>query len=75
MTIVSHAREADRITDDEAAVARRPLDFAPVEGEWVSTTGLGGGISRFGTRQHDGALLVGATGYGATRAGAVDLAP
>jgi hypothetical protein len=69
MTIVSHAREVDRITDDEAAVERRPLDFAPVEGEWISTTGLAGGISRFSTRPHDGSLLVSATGYGATRAG------
>lgn len=69
MTIVTHAREADRIGDGEVALERRPLDLAPVAGDWVSTTGLAGGVSRFHARGHDGSLLISANGYGPDRAG------
>jgi hypothetical protein len=69
MTIVTHAREADRIGDDEITVQPGALDLTPVAGDWVSTTGLAGGVSRFRAREHDGALLISANGYGADRAG------
>ncbi|HEX5119991.1 MAG TPA: hypothetical protein VFW65_32795 [Pseudonocardiaceae bacterium] len=67
MTIVTHAREADRVGD--ALAERGPLDLTPVVGDWVSTTGLAGGVSGFRARGHEGALLIGARGYGATRGG------
>jgi hypothetical protein len=69
MTIATRAREADRIGDGEPTPVRGPLDLSPVVGEWVSTTGLAGGVSRFGARRHDGSLLIGASGYGDTRGG------
>ncbi|WP_027945883.1 hypothetical protein [Amycolatopsis taiwanensis] len=69
MTIVTHAREADRIGNGETALERRPIDLTPVEGDWVSTTGLAGGVSRFRARGHNGSLLISASGYGATREG------
>lgn len=67
MTIGTHAREADRI--GAALPERGPLDLTPVVGDWVSTTGLAGGVSRFRARSHEGALLIDASGYGATRGG------
>jgi hypothetical protein len=67
MTIVSHAREADRITEN--VLARGPLDLAPVEGDWVSATGLDGGIARLGLHGRDGKLIVSATGRGEPRPG------
>jgi hypothetical protein len=69
MTIVTQAREADRIADGEVLPGRGPLDLSQVEGDWVSTTGLAGGVSGFRARGHDGSLLIGASGYGATRGG------
>ncbi|HKN98573.1 MAG TPA: hypothetical protein VJX10_15745 [Pseudonocardiaceae bacterium] len=69
MTIATRAREADRIGDGEPTPRRAPLDLTPIAGEWVSTTGLAGGVSRFRAREHDGTLLVGASGYGDTRGG------
>lgn len=69
MTIVTHAREADRIGDGEAVPESGPLDLTPVLGDWVSTTGLAGGVSRFRARGDEGALLIDAGGYGATRGG------
>lgn len=69
MTIVTHAREADRIGDGEPSPVTEPLDLTPITGDWVSTTGLAGGVSRFSAREHDGALLLNANGYGATRGG------
>jgi hypothetical protein len=69
MTIATHAREADRIGDDEPSPDRGPLDLTPVAGDWVSTTGLAGGVSRFRVGEQDGSLSIGASGYGATRAG------
>lgn len=69
MTIVTHAREADRIGDGEPEPRLRPLDLTPVVGDWVSTTGLAGGVSRFRAGERDGSLLVGASGYGASRGG------
>jgi hypothetical protein len=64
MTIMTRAREADRIGDDDLSPVREPLDLTPVLGEWVSTTGLTGGVARFRAREHDGSLLVDASGYG-----------
>jgi hypothetical protein len=69
MTIVTHAREADRIGEGDPLPERGPLDLTPVAGDWVSTTGLAGGVSRFRARRHDGDLLISASGYGATRGG------
>ena len=66
MTIAVHAREADRIDDAESLPRRAPLDLTPVAGDWVSTTGLAGGVSRFRAVRRDGSLLVGASGYGGT---------
>lgn len=69
MTIATHAREADRIHGGAPSAERAPVDLTPIAGDWVSTTGLAGGVSRFRAREHDGALLVTASGYGATRGG------
>jgi hypothetical protein len=69
MTIATHVREADRIGDGDALPTREPLDLTPVAGDWVSTTGLAGGVSRFRARGHEGSLLISASGYGATRGG------
>jgi hypothetical protein len=67
MTIVSHAREADRIPEN--AATRRPFDLAPLEGDWTSATGLDGGIARVGLHGRDGQLIVSATGRGEPRPG------
>ncbi|HET9893925.1 MAG TPA: hypothetical protein VFQ44_03230 [Streptosporangiaceae bacterium] len=40
------------------------LDLSPVAGEWISATRLAGGILRVKARQHEGALLVEASGHG-----------
>jgi hypothetical protein len=69
MTIVSDAREADRIGYDDTVLERHPLNLIPAEGGWVSTTGLAGGVARMRARRHGGSLLVGAEGYGPTRPG------
>lgn len=69
MTIVTHAREADRIGDGEPLPGHGPLDLTSVTGDWVSTTGLAGGVSGFQAHEHDGSLLIAASGYGATRGG------
>jgi hypothetical protein len=69
MTIAWHAREADRPTDDEASTERRPLDLAPLEGDWISTTGLAGGIARIRTRADDGSFFVSGIGHGEPRPG------
>lgn len=52
-TSVSHARDADR----------PQLDLSPVTGKWISATALAGGILGVQTRQHEGLLLVEASGY------------
>jgi hypothetical protein len=68
MTTMSYAREADRLTDGEAAGAARPLDLTGVTGDWISVTGLGGGVARIRTRaRDDGALAVSARGQGEPR--------
>lgn len=68
-TAMTRAREADRIADGENVTQPGPLDFTPVAGEWVSTTGLAGGVSAFHIGVLDGAMLLSANGYGADRAG------
>lgn len=40
------------------------LDLSPVTGSWISATGLAGGVLGVRTRQHEGILLVEASGYG-----------
>ncbi|HEX4811570.1 MAG TPA: hypothetical protein VFV66_02315 [Nonomuraea sp.] len=69
MTVQCHAREADRMTESADGATRRPLDLDPVEGDWVSVTGLAGGIARMRARARDGALLVAARGHGEPRPG------
>jgi hypothetical protein len=69
MTTASHAREADRLADDEVPPQRGPLDLTPVEGSWISATALAGGISLLRARQDQGSLLVEATGHGELRPG------
>jgi hypothetical protein len=64
MTIVSSAREADRVAGGEAGPGPVRLELVPVTGAWVSATGLAGGISWVQARQRDGALLVSARGRG-----------
>jgi hypothetical protein len=64
MTAVTSAREADRLTGDTAAPGRPPLDLAPVEGDWISATGLPGGMERLTARHQGGALIVSARGHG-----------
>lgn len=69
MTNATHVREADRIGDGDALPVPGPLDLTPLTGDWVSTTGLAGGVSGFRAREQDDALLISASGYGASRAG------
>jgi hypothetical protein len=69
MTIASHAREADRLADDELPSQRLPLDLKLIEGSWISAKALAGGVSRLRARQHDGSLLVEASGHGEPRPG------
>jgi hypothetical protein len=69
MTTASHAREADRLADDEVLSQRPPLDLTLVEGNWISATTLASGISRVRARQHEGSLLVEANGRGEPRPG------
>jgi hypothetical protein len=47
----------------------RALDLSQVEGGWISATALAGGIWRVRARQHEGALLVAASGHGQPRPG------
>jgi hypothetical protein len=70
MTTASHAREADRLADDEVPSQRLPLDLTLVEGSWISATALAGGIPRLRVRQHEGSLLVEASGHGEPGPGA-----
>jgi hypothetical protein len=69
MTTLSYAREADRPTAEMAADAVRPLDLSGVTGDWISVTGLGGGVAWIRNRAHDGSLVVSATGQGEPRPG------
>ncbi|HEU5159130.1 MAG TPA: hypothetical protein VFU43_19190 [Streptosporangiaceae bacterium] len=69
MTTMSYAREADRLTG-EAAGAARPLDLTGVTGDWISVTGLGGGVALIRARAgDDGALTVSVRGQGEPRPG------
>lgn len=67
MTIVSHAREADRVAEE--TLTREPFNLAYLEGDWISATGLDGGIARIGLHGRDGKLVVSATGRGEPRPG------
>jgi hypothetical protein len=70
MTTMSYAREADRLTDDEAPGTPRPLELSGMTGDWISQTGLGGGVAWFRPRAcDDGSLAVSARGYGEPRPG------
>jgi hypothetical protein len=70
MTTMSYAREADRLPGDEAAGAARPLDLSGVTGDWISVTGLGGGVAWIRPRaRDDGALAVSVRGQGEPRPG------
>jgi hypothetical protein len=65
MTTMSYAREADRLTGDEAVGAARPLDLTGVTGDWISTTALGGGVAWIRPRaRDDGSLAVSVRGQG-----------
>jgi hypothetical protein len=77
MTTMSHAREADLLTGDEAAGAAGPLDLTTdLTGDWISTTGLGGGVAWIRPRaRDDGSLVVSARGQGEPRPGEWGEAP
>jgi hypothetical protein len=65
MTTMSYAREADRLTGDEAPGPARPLDLSGVTGDWISVTGLGGGIALIRARaREDGSLGMSVRGHG-----------
>jgi hypothetical protein len=64
MTITWHAREADRPADDEATTEPRPIDLSPLEYEWISVSGVAGGLQRFRLQADDGSAIVSATGHG-----------
>ncbi|GAA3613667.1 hypothetical protein GCM10022419_118460 [Nonomuraea rosea] len=70
MTVQCYAREADRVADGEIRITDTALDLNPVTGDWVSVTGLTGGIARVRTRARDGSLSVAARGRGGPRPGA-----
>jgi hypothetical protein len=69
MITASYAREADRVAGDEATREPTSIELTAVKGDWISTTGLAGGVPRFRCREHDGSLVVGASGYGEPRPG------
>jgi hypothetical protein len=76
MTTMSYAREADRLTGDEIAGAARPLDLSGVTGDWISVTGLGGGVALIRTRaRDDGSLAVSVRGQSEPRPGEWGEAP
>jgi hypothetical protein len=76
MTTMSYAREADRLTGEEVTGAARPLDLTDLTGDWISLTGLGGGVASYRARVcDDGSLAVSARGQGEPRPGAWGEAP
>lgn len=76
MTTMSYAREADRLPGGETAGAVRPLDLSGVTGDWISVTGLGGGVAWIRPRaRDDGSLAVSVRGQGEPRPGEWGEAP
>jgi hypothetical protein len=64
MVTASSAFEAGRSAGSETGLLPVPLDLAPVAGQWVSVTGLMGGLSWLRAEPRGEDLMVSARGYG-----------
>jgi 3-dehydroquinate dehydratase/shikimate dehydrogenase len=66
MTAASSAHETGRLAGSQTRPMPVPLDLAPVEGEWVSATGLADGLSWLRAEPRGEDLMVSARAYGET---------